>query len=204
MNKRIFAIALCLTLLVSNLAPAAYATGTDSTEGSTPITTEPDALPPEQAVEPVAEEKASQTEVATSESASEPSEEAPDSNAEPACSCGNESKPVIEHADSCDRKAYYKAECAKTAAELYAIWKGYPADGQEYILTYLSWTNQTVLAELTALLNSDLSGEDSVTVDNATVTVSGIPQGGRPTVTSPSKVKLRTASCSYGTSPSRI
>lgn len=187
MNKRFFAIVLCLTLLLSNLAPAAYATGEDPAAQTTSITTETDTLPSEQAVEPVAEEGVSQPEETTSEPASEPAEDVPVSGAEPVCSCGNEAKPVIEHADNCDRKAYYKAECDQTAGELYAAWKRYPADGQDFILTYLSWTNQTKLAELTALLNSDLSGEDSVTVDNTTVSVSGIPQGGSLTVAAPSE-----------------
>ena len=187
MNKRFFAIVLCLTLLLSNLVPAAYATGEDSAAQTTSIATETDTLPSEQAVEPAAEEGVSQPEETASEPASEPAEDAPAPNAEPACSCGNEAKPVIEHADNCDRKAYYKAECAKAAGDLHANWTAYSAGGQNFILTYLSWTNQTKLAELTALLNSDLSGEDSVTVEDTTVSVSGIPQGGSLAVAAPSE-----------------
>lgn len=182
-NKRLFAIVLCLTLLLSNLAPAAYATSEDSATDTTPIATETDTAPSEQAVEPVSEEEASQTEEVTSE----PVPEVPVSNVAPACSCGNEAKPVSEHFDSCECKSYYKAECDKTAGELFAAWKSYPADGQDFILTYLSWTDQAKLAELTNLLNSDLSGEDSVTVEDATVRVSGIPQGGSLTVAAPSE-----------------
>ena len=74
----------------------------------------------------------------------------------PACDCGNVERDLKDHADSCALKAYYMSLCReKSAAELYSDWAYHATDAQEYMLMYLSWTDQAKLAELDALLNME-------------------------------------------------
>ena len=101
----------------------------------------------------------------------------------PECDCGNDGIDVISHADSCAEKAYYMDICKNnTAKEIYAEWSNYPTDGQEYILKYLSWTNQTKLDQLNELIENGSSSEETgnkeTTVDGTSISVDGnIPDG---------------------------
>ena len=72
----------------------------------------------------------------------------------PACSCENTAEDLSAHADNCDRKAFCRETSKKTAQEIYDLWGSLPADVREFVLTYLSWTNQTKLQELNELLKS--------------------------------------------------
>lgn len=64
------------------------------------------------------------------------------------CDCGNEELILQNHADSCSKKTYVKDICELDVEELADIYKESDNDIQEFILTYLSWTNQGKLSSL--------------------------------------------------------
>ncbi len=67
----------------------------------------------------------------------------------PECSCGNSTvEDLVIHADGCARKAYCRDISSKTPQELFDLWKDMPNDVREFLLTYLSWTNQQKLQAL--------------------------------------------------------
>ena len=70
----------------------------------------------------------------------------------PACSCGNAMEDLSTHADGCDRKAFCRNISNKTAQELYDTWSQFPFDVQDFVLTYLSWTNYNKHQALSELL----------------------------------------------------
>lgn len=96
----------------------------------------------------------------------------------PECECDNGSEDLAAHSDSqCSLKAYcIETADNKTADELYAMWNEFPANGQAFILTYLSWGQQEKLEQLNVLLNGSGTEESSVentASDGMKVTVSG-------------------------------
>ena len=74
----------------------------------------------------------------------------------PECDCGSINAELLGHSDVCARKAFVMTLCGeKSAEELHELWKELPEDARAFTLTYLSWTDQTKLAELNRLLASD-------------------------------------------------
>ena len=81
----------------------------------------------------------------------------------PECSCGNSTvEDLIIHADGCARKAYCRDISSKTPQELFDLWREMPEDVREFLLTYLSWTNQQKLQVLKELLNNYTDDDPSV------------------------------------------
>ena len=81
----------------------------------------------------------------------------------PECSCGNSTvEDLAIHADGCARKAYCRDISSKTPQELFDLWKDMPNDVREFLLTYLSWTNQQKLQALNDLLNNYTDDDPSV------------------------------------------
>ena len=81
----------------------------------------------------------------------------------PECSCGNSTvEDLVIHADGCARKAYCRDISSKTPQELFDLWKDMPNDVREFLLTYLSWTNQQKLQALNDLLNNYTDDDPSV------------------------------------------
>lgn len=81
----------------------------------------------------------------------------------PECSCGNSTvEDLAIHADGCARKAYCRDISSKTPQELFDLWKDMPNDVREFLLTYLSWTNQQKLQDLNDLLNNYTDDDPSV------------------------------------------
>ncbi len=92
------------------------------------------------------------------------------------CTCNPaEGAGLDVHADGCPDKTYYRNICAKSAEEIYADWNSYTVEGQNFILLYLSWTNQEKFSVLQALLTPPVVEQEitgTVGVEN-TITVSG-------------------------------
>ena len=176
MKKRYISLLLSLVLVLSMLPAATYATDdvvvADVTE--TTAATEPsDTTGTVEPTQPT--EVAEAMEITEETEFSEPSE--PEESLIPICSCNNAGIPAESHQDSCDLKMFYKDLCALSAQEIRKDWDKYPADGQDYILKYLSWTDQAKqkeLEQLIALEPGQILGE---TPDGAEVLASGVPEG---------------------------
>ena len=83
-----------------------------------------------------------------------------------ACNCENAPENLANHADSCPRKNYIKAQFeGKTAEEIYSAWDEYDAATQSDILDMLATYNSTVLEQLEKLMNG------------TGVAIDGIPDG---------------------------
>ena len=104
----------------------------------------------------------------------------------PDCDCGNEGKDVIIHADSCMLKKYYQGICKQSSLAIWGMWSDLPTDAREYILAYLSWTDNAKLQELEDRLSTGAFAEDSITVDGTEITAVNIPEIGSLSVTAPS------------------
>ena len=93
---------------------------------------------------------------------------------EPDCTCGNEEADVIAHADDCARKNWWKQLAEEQDAQTIAsLWTLFPEDAQEYILTYLSWTNLDKYKELEKLVNGSEELPAPVEIDGVSISVTG-------------------------------
>ena len=166
--------------------PAATQPAATEPETTQPQATEPEVTEPEVTEPEVTEPQATEPEVtepqATEPQATEPEATEPETTV-PECDCGNEGAALESHGDGCTLKKYYmKTVCSGTADEIYAAWDTFPVDGQVFILEYLSWTDQTKLAALNALLGSgsDTTPDSSVTEttdDGTKICAAGVPEG---------------------------
>lgn len=95
----------------------------------------------------------------------------------PECNCGNTNDDLTGHADGCALKGACKLICVQSAKGIYANWEQYPENAQEFILTYLSWTNQTKLEELKKLIEEGTSADETqdkeTSVSGTTITTRG-------------------------------
>lgn len=93
---------------------------------------------------------------------------------EPDCTCGNEEADIIAHADDCARKTWWKQLAEEQDAQtLASLWELFPEDAQEYILTYLSWTNQDKYKELEKLVNGSEDPPAPVEIGGVGISVTG-------------------------------
>lgn len=92
---------------------------------------------------------------------------------EPPCSCGNELLALKSHSDNCDRKSYWKqaAEILDTNV-LVPLWSSFASDVQEWILTYLSWTDTAKHEELKSAVGGGAI-PDPVELESRSFLVSG-------------------------------
>lgn len=166
MMKRLFAIVLCLAMLLSYAVPAVSAAGTNT--GNTDDIYLGDG--------------ATINEFNTEDSEESNSPVAGDTSGKvPECSCGSKAD-IADHADSCTLKNYYHGLSCQTAEKLYDQWESFPEDVRSYILQCLNECDHEKLAYLQSMINTDLSGKDSAQMGDAVIHVSGIPVGGSLTV----------------------
>ena len=166
--KRLFAIVLCLAMLLSYAVPSVYAT--ENTTGSTDDIYFADGS------------TINNFNTDTKEETSSPVvDNGSDEEKLPVCDCDMDAD-LAYHADSCTLKRYYMGISNQDASKLYAKWEEFPEDVRSFILQYLSENDQEKLAYLQSMLNTDLSGKDSAQMDGAVINVSNIPAGGSLTV----------------------
>lgn len=145
MLKRLFAILLCLTMLMSYVVPAAYAAENDTVStddiflgnGATINNFKTEGEKEESSLSPTVDNTSAEDTV-------------------PECSCGVESV-IADHEANCVLKCWYRALVVKPTAELYALWEELPEDAQGYILQCLTEEKPQKQAELQSMLNTDLS-----------------------------------------------
>ena len=169
--------------------PATGSEPTDPATGSDPTdpATSSDPTDPATSTDPT--DPADSTDPAPTDPAVDPEE--PDVEEIPTCSCTGGENALVSHADDCLRKQYCKDISALSAQELYNNWSTYPADIQAFTLEYLSWTDQTKLAALNALLGSTTEPDEpadatvtKVAEDGTSVKVVGVPESAGLTVKS--------------------
>lgn len=166
MMKRLFAIVLCLAMLLSYAVPAVSAAGTNT--GNTDDIYLGDG--------------ATINEFNTEDSEESNSPVVGDTSGKvPECSCGSKAD-IADHADSCTLKNYYHGLSCQTAEKLYDQWENFSEDVRNYILQCLNECDHEKLAYLQSMINTDLSGKDSAQMGDAVIHVSGIPVGGSLTV----------------------
>lgn len=174
MTKRIVSLVLCLILVLGIVTPVVNAAD-DSTVSwdnvtFSDVTIDGDTVNSTTSV-------TSPTQLGSTASTETVATTAPD------CDCGNEGKDVIIHADSCMLKKYYQGICKQSSLAIWGMWSDLPTDAREYILAYLSWTDNAKLQELEDRLSTGAFAEDSVTVDGTDITATNIPEYGSLTVT---------------------
>ena len=174
MTKRIVSLVLCLILVLGIVTPVVNAAD-DSTVSwdnvtFSDVTIDGDTVNSTTSV-------TSPTQLGSTASTETVATTAPD------CDCGNEGKDVIIHADSCMLKKYYQGICKQSSLAIWGMWSDLPTDAREYILAYLSWTDNAKLQELEGRLSTGAFAEDSVTVDGTDITATNIPEYGSLTVT---------------------
>ena len=136
MTKRIVSLVLCLILVLGIVTPVVNAAD-DSTVSwdnvtFSDVTIDGDTVNSTTSV-------TSPTQLGSTASTETVATTAPD------CDCGNEGKDVIIHADSCMLKKYYLGICKQSSRAIWGMWSDMPTDAREYILAYLSWTDNAKL-----------------------------------------------------------
>lgn len=104
----------------------------------------------------------------------------------PDCDCGNAGKDIMVHADNCMLKKYYQGISKQPSLTIWGMWSDMPTDAREYVLAYLSWTDNAKLVELEKRLSTGAFAEDSITVDGTEITAVNVPEFGSLNVTTPS------------------